>query len=68
MRVRCGDTVEQGQALGRVGNTGNSDDPHLHIHAQRPGTAAAPVGCEPLPIRLDGRYLPRSARVVGGPS
>lgn len=31
--VREGDAVGVGQEIGRVGNTGNTDEPHLHIHA-----------------------------------
>lgn len=30
--VKPGDQVKQGQVIGRVGNTGNSSDPHLHFH------------------------------------
>jgi hypothetical protein len=30
--VRPGDRVETGDALGRVGNSGNSTEPHLHFH------------------------------------
>ncbi|MFK0106248.1 M23 family metallopeptidase [Streptomyces sp. NPDC091217] len=36
--VAEGDTVRAGQLLGEVGNTGNSTEPHLHIHAERDGT------------------------------
>jgi hypothetical protein len=32
VRVRTGDRVERGQVLGLVGNSGNSDAPHLHYH------------------------------------
>ena len=32
MRVRKGDRVRQGQVLGLLGNTGNTDGPHLHFH------------------------------------
>lgn len=32
--VSIGDVVEAGQVLGLVGNSGNSTEPHLHIHAQ----------------------------------
>ncbi|WP_159025202.1 M23 family metallopeptidase [Streptomyces sp. MUSC 125] len=35
--VRVGDTVHAGQLLGEVGNSGNSTEPHLHIHAERDG-------------------------------
>jgi hypothetical protein len=63
VRVSEAEMVEIGQEVGRVGNSGNTDEPHLHIHAQRKGTTAAPLGGDPLPIRFDGRYLFRNARV-----
>jgi hypothetical protein len=50
--------------LGLVGNSGNTNEPHLHIHVQRP---AAPgrelLSGDPLPIRLSGRFLVRNDRV-----
>lgn len=64
VRVRTGETVRAGAPLGRVGNTGNTSEPHLHVHAQRPGTDSMPLGGDPLAIRLDGRYLVRNARVT----
>jgi murein DD-endopeptidase MepM/ murein hydrolase activator NlpD len=32
LRVKKGDHVRRGQTLARVGNTGNSSEPHLHFH------------------------------------
>ncbi len=32
--VKPGDRVKQGQAVGRVGNSGNTSEPHLHVHLQ----------------------------------
>ncbi|WP_206491211.1 M23 family metallopeptidase [Rhodococcus sp. KRD162] len=37
--VAAGEQVHVGQLLGSVGNSGNSTEPHLHIHAQRDGRA-----------------------------
>jgi hypothetical protein len=32
LRVEVGDRVRRGQVLGLLGNTGNTDGPHLHFH------------------------------------
>ncbi|MBF0698212.1 M23 family metallopeptidase [Actinomyces bowdenii] len=43
LRVRAGERVEAGQQLAQVGSTGNSSEPHLHIHLMdrpRPEQAA----------------------------
>jgi len=32
LRVKKGDRVRKGQVLGLLGNTGNTDGPHLHFH------------------------------------
>lgn len=64
--VRVGQHLIVGDAIGRVGNSGNTGEPHLHIHAQRPGTTEAPLGGEPLAIRLGGRFLARNHRVTAG--
>jgi murein DD-endopeptidase MepM/ murein hydrolase activator NlpD len=37
IEVQAGDLVTSGQALGRVGSSGNSDMPHLHIEFRRDG-------------------------------
>jgi len=37
VQVTTGQTVCAGQLLGEVGNSGNTTEPHLHIHAEREG-------------------------------
>jgi murein DD-endopeptidase MepM/ murein hydrolase activator NlpD len=61
--VQAGQVMEAGHVLGLVGNSGNTGEPHLHVHAQRPGSTIAPLSGEPVPIRLGGRYLVRNDRV-----
>ena len=34
VRVKVGDRVSRGQPLAQVGNSGESDEPHLHMHVQ----------------------------------
>jgi Peptidase family M23 len=61
--VRAGQRVAAGEIIGAVGNSGNSDEPHLHVHAQRRGSGALELGGEPLAMRFDGRFLVRNDRV-----
>ncbi|HEY2739037.1 MAG TPA: M23 family metallopeptidase, partial [Thermoanaerobaculia bacterium] len=46
LRVKAGDKVRRGQTLGRLGNSGNSDAPHLHFHV---GDADSALASEGLP-------------------
>jgi hypothetical protein len=68
LRVEHGETVEAGEWIGSVGNSGMSTEPHLHIHAQLPGPRDSPMAGDPLPMRLGGRYLVRGDRVKNGPA
>ena len=63
VRVRASETVQRGELLGDVGNSGGSNEPHLHIHAQRPGPPGAPLGGDPLPMTFEGRFLVRGDRI-----
>jgi hypothetical protein len=65
VRVAQSQHVTTDTVVGLVGNSGNTNEPHLHIHAQRP---AAPgrdaLSGDPLPIRLDGQFLVRNDRIT----
>ena len=56
-------TVRTGDRLGEIGNSGNSDEPHLHLHAQRPGPLDSAFDADPLVITFDGRVLGRNSLV-----
>lgn len=64
VRVARGQEVNTATLLGYAGNSGNTDEPHLHIHAQRPGPAAAPLSGEALFVTFEGRFLARNM-IVG---
>jgi len=51
-----GTIVEEGQRIGLVGNSGNTTEPHLHIHAEKEGKG--------VPLRFNGRFLVRNHLVV----
>lgn len=48
VRVKVGDTVTEGQVIGLMGNTGNSDAPHLHFQVITDNPS--PLGGEGYPI------------------
>ena len=59
LRVKAGDTVTEGQPLGACGNSGNTSEPHLHLHHQRQDPAHFPVGfAEGLPLFFRGHGGP----------
>ena len=61
--VSEGDTVQPGQELGRVGNSGNTSEPHIHIHLQdRPTFDPSATG---LPLEFTS-YLVNGEMVEKG--
>lgn len=63
--VSSGEHVTAGHPIGELGNSGNSDEPHLHIHAQRGTSPNAPFSAEPVPLRIEGRFPVRNQRLTG---
>jgi len=66
--VKKGMRVEAGQEIGRAGNSGNTTEPHVHIHLQ---DAAPPALAEGIPMFFHGyrvggtaveRGMPRGGR------
>jgi len=66
VQVTPGERVEAGERLAAVGNTGNTSEPHLHVHAVTLPSDATPDPDSllgrgtPVPLRFDGRFLTRN--------
>jgi hypothetical protein len=50
IRVRKGESVKRGQVVGLVGNSGNSDAPHLHFHVM---DGPSPLASNGVPYVID---------------
>lgn len=63
--VETGSVVKEGQVIGQCGNSGNTSEPHIHIHHQRQDPTVFPLNfAEGLPLYFrdhDGPPMP-----VGG--
>ncbi|WP_162274046.1 M23 family metallopeptidase [Polaribacter reichenbachii] len=50
LKVNIGDKIKKGQIIGLLGNSGNSDLPHLHFHIESKSNVA--MGGEGMPYHL----------------
>lgn len=57
------DAVARCDVLGEVGNSGNSSEPHLHLHAQMQGPSGAPFAGDPVALTIDGVFPVRNMRL-----
>jgi hypothetical protein len=63
VRVRAGQAVRTGDELGRVGNSGWTERPHLHLQAMRAADGNYWRGAA-VPLRFAGRFLVKNQVVV----
>lgn len=60
-QVTLGQIVATGDLLGRVGNSGNTSEPHLHIHAEKGGEPGVILDGNSVPFTIEGRFLVRNS-------
>lgn len=61
--VQKGDVVKKGQPVAQVGNTGNTSEPHLHIHCVKGSDGEFLFSGEGIPMKFNGRFLVRNDRI-----
>lgn len=60
LTVAKGDSVKTGQYLARIGNSGHTEEPHLHFHAETIIDPNDPwVHGDPVHMRFDGKLMAR---------
>lgn len=64
LATAAGDRVRAGQYLARVGNSGYSTEPHLHVHAQRRAAAGGFMAGEPIPLQIEDGVPVRNTRLT----
>lgn len=70
VEVKVGDSIQVGDYIGRVGNSGTTSEPHLHIHHQRqdPTALVFPLFAEGLPLYFydgsDNAIMPTSGELL----
>ena len=61
---KAGTLVKTGEPIAKIGNSGNTSEPHLHIHARKVNTGKAILAGEGLPITFDGKFLVRNSLLI----
>ncbi len=57
--VKQGDVVTTNTLLGQVGNTGNTSEPHLHLHVEKDGETNTILNGVAVPFTINKQYLVR---------
>lgn len=63
LKVKNGESVSKGQALAQVGNSGNTSEPHLHIHSVLNHTGDFLFTGQGVPMTFKNRFLVRNDRI-----
>jgi len=64
LTVKPGEWIRTGRLIGKVGNSGLSTEPHLHLHAQARSPGDNFLAGAPLPLQIEGRILVRNSLLI----
>lgn len=63
--VEVGDTVQKGQEIGAIGNSGNTDEPHIHMHLQSSSDYGVGIPMYFYDLEVDGVYTEKAIPTGG---
>jgi Peptidase family M23 len=61
---KVGSSIELGEPIAKIGNSGNTSEPHLHIHARKANTGKSSLDGAGLPISFDDKFLTRNSVIT----
>lgn len=61
--VETGESLRAGQSIGQVSNSGNTSEPHLHIHVRQANREISLLEGDGVPMTFNGRFLVRNSVV-----
>ncbi|MNP28361.1 hypothetical protein D3C76_1213210 [compost metagenome] len=66
--MRKGDSVDLSQPIAKVGNSGNSTEPHMHLHVIRKtsGGLLDYINAPSVPVTFNGQFLKRNDILLDG--
>jgi murein DD-endopeptidase MepM/ murein hydrolase activator NlpD len=59
IKVNVGDVVNTNTLIGQVGNTGNTSEPHLHLHVEKGGAKNTILNGKAVPFTINNQFLVR---------
>ncbi len=59
IKVKVGDIVDTNTLIGNVGNTGNTSEPHLHLHIEKDGEHNTILNGKSVPFTINNKFLLR---------
>jgi hypothetical protein len=67
IKVKNGNAVLEGQIIASVGNSGNTTEPHLHMHSVVNHTGDFLFSAKGIPMKFQGKFLVRNDRYESPP-
>lgn len=61
--VKSGEFIQKGQLLAKVGNSGNTSEPHLHIQTIIKGTGDLLYTSQGVPMKFGNKFLVRNDKI-----